>query len=141
MKELIEKIKELQDVFKFHCCQVTCEQIIGMIQKQESKPFDPVEAGFFITETTLRILREDINIDILEFDFKKDQKTYLIRLFKKESKIWIQHKYAGEENYKMLVDLIKIPNHRQGVELLRNLGVIDADWNIKRKIETISKIR
>lgn len=124
MKELIEKIKELQDVFKFHCCQVTCEQIIGMIQEQESKPFNPVEAGFFITETTLRILSKDINIDILEFDFKKEQKTYLMRFFKKESKIWIQHKYAGER-YKMLVDLIKIPNHQFGVELLQNLGIIE----------------
>lgn len=125
MKELIEKIKELQDVFKFHCCQVTCEQILGMIEDQELKTFNPVEAGFFITETTLRILSEDINIDLLEFDFKKDQKTYLMRLFKKESKIWILHKYAGEENYKMLVDLIKIPNHRFGVELLQNLGIIE----------------
>ena len=35
MKELIEKIKELQDAFKFHCCQVTCEQILGMIEKEE----------------------------------------------------------------------------------------------------------
>lgn len=134
MKQLIEKINKLQDGFKFHCYQVTCSQkvtcsqIIGMIQEQESKPFNPVEAGFFITEATLNLLREDFfNIDILEFDLKKDNKKYLMRLFKKESKIWIQYKYTGEENYKMLVDLIKIPNHRQGVELLRNLGVIDAD--------------
>ena len=35
MKELIEKIKELQDVFKLHCCQVTCSQIIGIIQEEE----------------------------------------------------------------------------------------------------------
>ena len=125
MKELIEKMKELQDGFKFNCCQFTCEQILEVIEVQELKTFNPVEAGFFITETTLRILSENINIDILEFDFKKDQKTYLIRLFKKESKIWIQHKYAGEANYKMLVDLIKIPNHRFGVELLKNLGVIE----------------
>lgn len=126
MKELIEKIKELQDGFKFHCSQVICEQILGMIEDQESKTFNPVEAGFFITETTLNILKKDLNIDVLEFDLKKPNEIYLMRLFKSESKILITHYYNGDD-YRIIVNLIKIPNHRFGVELLRNLGVIDAD--------------
>lgn len=96
-------------------------------QEQESKPFEPTECGFFITETTLKLLSKDPKLDILEFDLKTKYKTYLIRLFKKESKIWIQYKYTGKEHYKMLVDLIKIPNHRFGVELLRNLGLLSNE--------------
>jgi len=69
MRELIEKINQLQDGFKFHCCQVTCSQIIEIIEHQESKPFNPVEAGFFITETTLNILKKNPNIDVLEPKF------------------------------------------------------------------------
>lgn len=134
MKELIEKIKEKINELKeahdeifnpTHIRQVTCEQILRMIEDQESKPFNPAEAGFFMTETTLRILNKGRYIDILEFYFKKDSKTYLMRFFEKESKIWIQYKYTGEDKYKMLVDIIKIPNHRFGVELLKNLGVVD----------------
>lgn len=122
MKELIEKIKELQDVFKFHCCQVTCEQIIGMIDEQESKPFNPLECGF-----------------VVEFN-KEGQKEYFLRYGNGHYKLQIQEKivrlstyvkhrpelaYLGYPSpYKDYIT-IRIPNHRFGVELLRNLGVIE----------------
>lgn len=110
MKELIEKIKELQDVFKFHCCQVTCEQIIGMIQEQESKPFNPLELGF-----------------ILNYSFNKE---YPYKVYYNEDKQgYFEIADCGNNSFKLtgIPRFIKIPNHRFGVELLRNLGVIDAD--------------
>ncbi len=110
MKELIEKIKKIQDVFKFHCCQVTCEQIIGMIEDQESKPFNPLELGFKKEFESDResVFYKTMNNRII-FDKTKD--IYLIDVYKFNI-------YSEVKN-------IRIPNHRQGVELLRNLGVIE----------------
>jgi hypothetical protein len=108
MKELIEKIKELQDAFKFHCCQVTCSQIIGMIEDQESKPFNPIECGF--------ILNDSFN------------KEYPYKVYYNEDKQgYFEIADCGNNSFKLtgIQPLIKIPNHRQGVELLRNLGVIE----------------
>ena len=80
MKELIEKIKELQDVFKFHCCQVTCEQIIGMIQEQESKPFNPVECGFdvdYYDNEEIRYTKRNKKTST-SINYDKDYQTYFI---------------------------------------------------------------
>lgn len=115
MKELIEKIKELQDVFKFHCCQVTCEQILGMIEDQESKPFNPVECGF--TEIDM-MYPEDVAV--------YEKNYYRLKLLKFNN-VWLIEQFNKIINDEItLVRFIKIPNHRQGVELLRNLGVIDG---------------
>lgn len=116
MKELIEKIKELQDVFKFHCCQVTCEQIIGMIQEQESKPFNPVECGFdvdYYDNEEIRYTKRNKKTST-SINYDKDYQTYFISNY-------------VFNNPAFLYELknIRIPNHRFGVELLRNLGVIE----------------
>lgn len=113
MKELIEKIKELQDVFKFHCCQVTFNQIIGMIEDQESKPFNPVECGFMMYP-------EDVGV--------YEKNYYRLRLLKFNN-VWLIEKFNKIINDEItLVRLIKIPNHRFGVELLRNLGVLSNEF-------------
>lgn len=110
MKELIEKIKELQDAFKFHCCQVTCLQILGMIETLESKEFNPCELGFKKKFDSDResIFYKTMNNRII-FDKKKE--LYSIDVYKFNI-------YSELKN-------IRIPNHRQGVELLKNLGVIE----------------
>lgn len=117
MKELIEKIKELQDGFKFHCCQVTCEQIIGMIEDQESKPFNPLECGF--------VLDYDDNEEIRYT--KRNKKTSTSITFDKDHERYFISNYVFSGAFYHEAKNIIIPNHRQGVELLRNLGVIDAD--------------
>lgn len=122
MKELIEKIKELQDAFKFHCCQVTCSQIIGMIEDQELKPFTPTECGL--------IFDDDENGEhrwFIERQYKdKTLRTILNHVFDNKYSVCV---YAFINNQWVfqfyVINIIKIPNHRQGVELLRNLGVIE----------------
>lgn len=124
MKELIEKIKELQDVFKFHCCQVTCEQIIGMIQEQESKPFNPVECGL--------IFDNDENAEhdgwFIERQYENNKilRTVLTHVFDNKYSLHVQAFINNQWVFQFyVINIIKIPNHRQGVELLRNLGVIE----------------
>lgn len=110
MKELIEKIKELQDVLNHsHCCQVVCSQIIGMIENQESKPFNPLELGF------------EMSLSFIKLPNKSYSKNTEKGCFE------INHFNNGLFKVTGIQQLIKIPNHRQGVELLRNLGIIDAD--------------
>ena len=120
MKELIEKIKELQDAFKFHCCQVTCEQILGMIEDQESKPFNPELLG----------IQELGIIDIDYFVYQSENKTTDFCLIRPKGNKTDWDISAWYKKDKVPRDAIfsikiKIPNHRQGVELLRNLGVIE----------------
>ena len=124
MKELIEKIKELQDVFKFHCCQVTCEQIIGMIQEQESKPFNPVECGL--------IYDNDENAEhdgwfiTKQYENNRTLRTVLIHAFDNKYSICVQAFINNQWVFQFyVINIITILNHRQGVELLRNLGVIE----------------
>lgn len=124
MKELIEKIKELQDVFKFHCCQVTCEQIIGMIQEQESKPFNPVECGL--------IFDNDENAEhdgwFIERQYENNKilRTVLTHVFDNKYSLHVQAFINNQWVFQFyVINIIKIPNHRFGVELLRNLGVIE----------------
>jgi hypothetical protein len=125
MKELIEKIKELQDGFKFHCCQVTCEQIIGMIEDQESKPFNPLECGFNISTRTLDHLVFTKEPDFITYILKKPNVQYSLTLFNVNKTFQINRKYNDDEESRQLFYDMKIPNHRQGGELLQNLGVIE----------------
>lgn len=123
MKELIEKIKELQDVFKFHCCQVTCEQIIGMIQEQESNSFNPVELGLIFDDD------ENAGHDSWFIDQQHKDKilrTVLTHVFDNKYSLHVQAFINNKWVFQFyVINIIKIPNHRFGVELLRNLGVIE----------------
>jgi len=118
MKKIIEKIKELQDGLNFgignlnHCCQVALEQVLGIIQEEENRPFEPEYLGFKKEYENDResVFYKTMNNRII-FDKKKE--LYSIDVYKFNI-------YSELKN-------IRIPNHRQGVELLRNLGVIDAD--------------
>ena len=93
--------------------------VLDIIQEQESKPFNPLECGF-----------------VVEFN-KEGQKEYFLRYGNGHYKLQIQEKFVRLSTYVKhkpeLVQLgypapykdyitIRIPNHRQGVELLRNLG-------------------
>lgn len=124
MKELIEKInKELKgDDWELH---YGLNKAIEIIEEQESRPFDPLELGFNYTEITSKLLNKEPNIDVLEFKLIKTNQEYRLRFFKKESQIWIFNKFNHEIKYTLLVNFIKIPNHRFGKELLQNLGVIE----------------
>lgn len=124
MKQLIKKIKKLQNALTSHCYQVTLLQVLGMIEEDEKKSFNPLELGFIYTEITSKLLNKEPNIDVLEFELIKTNQEYRLRFFKKDSKIWIFNKFNHEIKYTLLVNLIKIPNHRFGKELLKNLGVI-----------------
>ena len=122
MKELIQKIKELQDGFKFHCCQVTCEQIIGMIEEQESKPFNPCECGLIFDD---EYAEQDVWFIISHFEYTK-LRLVLVHILDNTYSICVQSFIKNQWVFQFdVIRNIKIPNHRQGVELLRNLGVIE----------------
>ncbi len=134
MKELIKKIKEISTKYKSYTSNEIIinannrgvvkgvELCLKEINEQESKPFNPVECGF-----------------VVEFN-KEGQKEYFLRYGNGHYKLQIQEKivrlstyvkhrpelaYLGYPSpYKDYIT-IRIPNHRFGVELLRNLGVIE----------------
>lgn len=84
------------------------------IQQQEEKPFDPLVLGF-------------IEVPMMyPEDVATYQKYYELKLLKHSNR-WLIYKFNGIINDEFyLTRMIKIPNHRFGVELLQNLGVIDA---------------
>jgi hypothetical protein len=112
MKELIEKIKELRQnpysEYERLSHNKAIDEILNIIQEQELKPFNPVECGF--------ILNDSFN------------KEYPYKVYYNEDKQgYFEIADCGNNSFKLtgIQPLIKIPNHRQGVELLRNLGVIE----------------
>jgi hypothetical protein len=135
MKELIEKIKntisshkqalkdrgedELGDLYSLAYLEILKE-----LEKQENKPFNPIECGF-----TLEFTKEGQKEYFLSYKdghYKLDFDPY--KNFYRLS-TYIKHKpefaYLGYPSpYKHYVT-IKIPSHRFGVELLKNLGVIE----------------
>ncbi len=125
MKELIKKIKEIQSTLTYHDDQVILEQVIGMIQEQESKQFNPLELGFGISTRTLDHLVFTEKPDFFTYILEKKNIEYSLTLVFNKS-FWL-HKTIKDNDDKssLLFDNIKIPNHRFGVELLKNLGVID----------------
>jgi len=119
MKEIIKKIKELQDSLHSHCCQVTCEQIIGMIEEEETKPFDPELLGFIRYHPDdneyIKLINEWKEYYILTFhkDTEHPQPFLMLEMIG----------YGGKR--KVSLGPVSVPNHRFGVELLKNLGVIE----------------
>jgi len=122
MKELIEKINQLQDVLNHsHCCQVTCEQIIEIIEHQESKPFNPCELDFELDDKKRYYKINSGLIIVIEKDEKEN--SFILQSFDKS------HSFNENNLTKLLEEgeclrymYFKAPNHRFGVELLKNLG-------------------
>jgi len=130
MKELIGQIlNSSKDRFFSHEIieigyDSAIDSIVELIQDQENKPFDPVECGL--------IFDNDVNAEhdgwIKEFRAYGMLNRYiLIRVTNDDYCLSIQQLNSSNEwwYYENIVKSIKIPNHRQGVELLRNLGVIE----------------
>ena len=122
MKELIEKtFEKVTDEFAKRGVDVFSQDtylvvnkyknvLLRELEEQELKKFNPIECGF--------ILNDSFN------------KEYPYKVYYNEDKQgYFEIADCGNNSFKLtgIQPLIKIPNHRQGVELLRNLGVIDAD--------------
>lgn len=89
------------------------------IQAQESKPFNPVECGF-------DRLSENECIKCID-DNKKEY--YILVLHEKkndESAFLYLHLFSeyGKKIFSNLLPTMDVPNHRFGVELLKNLRII-----------------
>lgn len=125
MKELIEKIRKFHNKFSYY--DESLEQVISIIQEQESKPFNPLKINENFTTGLISdniffslfldgLLYKGNRYDLLFIELNKDTSLYTISLEFFEEK---------ELNGLSLIENIKIPNHRFGVELLQNLGVIE----------------
>lgn len=110
MKELIEKIKEIEFYSNEDECRSGLARAREIICEQESKEFKPCELGFKKKFDSDResIFYKTMNNRII---FDKTKELYSIDVYKFNI-------YSELKN-------IRIPNHRFGVELLRNLGVIE----------------
>lgn len=90
--------------------------LLKNIQAQESKTFDPCECGFdvdYYDNEEIRYTKRNKKTST-SITYDKDYQTYFISNY-----IFNNPAFLYE------VKNIKIPNHRFGVELLRNLGVIE----------------
>lgn len=151
MKELIEKIESLisdtevniENLYDDKNCysprhynaidiKIECEKehleslnnFLKEIQEQESKPFNPVECGL--------IFDDDENAEhdgwfiTKQYENNKTLRTVLIHVFDNKYSICVQAFITNKWVFQFyVINVITIPNHRQGVELLRNLGVIE----------------
>lgn len=127
IKELIEKLKDsnkyILSSFSDHeknLIELGINCSIGFIeeyQKEQEKLFDPELLGF-----KLKFHSKEDNIS--EYESVKDG-LYRIRYFRNENKIWVLLKHPGDNKSQILTNLIKVPNHAFGVDLLKNLGVIE----------------
>jgi len=134
MKKLIEKIKSysfydfecLEDFYKAERLKQTILYDLKKIQEQESKEFNPCECGL--------IFDDDENAEhdgwfiTKQYENKKILRTVLTHVFDNKYSLHVQAFRNNQWVFQFyVINIITIPNHRQGVELLRNLGVIDAD--------------
>lgn len=115
MKNLIETLKRIKNKMTISNTIDILNSVIFLIEQNELKQFNPIEIGF------------ELNDNIY---YKKFSEGFICS---------IQKCHLGEfewylllyKNYKNKVVnpittlMITIPNHRQGVELLRNLGVVE----------------
>lgn len=124
MKELIEKIKEVLSIWNplaSPAYDKALYDVLDIIKEQESKPFDSLELGFdvdYYDNEEIRYTKRNKKTST-SINYDKDYQTYFISNY-----IFNNPAFLYE------VKNIKIPNHRFGVELLRNLGVIE--WWIKK---------
>ena len=135
MKELIEKIKEISTKYKSYTSNEMIihannrgvvqgiELCLKEIQEQESKPFNPVELGLIFDDD------ENAGHDSWFIDQQHKDKilrTVLIHVFDNKYSLHVEAFRNNKWVFQFyVINIIKIPNHRQGVELLRNLGVIE----------------
>jgi len=119
MKELIEKIKEIYDSLamdtfddadKLEYFKNRILNDLSNIQEQENKPFNPLELGFTkeYESDSESVFYKTSNNRII---FDKINKLYNFDIYK-------FNRYSE-------VKRIRIKNHRQGKELLENLGAIE----------------
>ncbi len=124
MKELIEKANSLQETLNYdntelnHCCQLAINEIVDIIQEQESKSFNPVECGF-------------TQLDDKEFIKYQSEKEYYIMTFRQKTEhfeafmyIHIVCEYKKSNPKQILLPTINVKNHRFAIELLQGLGLI-----------------
>ena len=136
MKELIEKIKEISTKYKSYTSNEIIiyasnrgvvkgvELCINEIQGQESKPFNPLELGL--------IYDNDENAEhdgwfiTKQYENNRTLRTVLIHAFDNKYSLHVEAFRNNKWVFQFyVINVITIPNHRQGVELLRNLGVIE----------------
>lgn len=119
MKELIKKITNLKkddETFSAGSYDKALYDVLDIIKEQESKPFDSLELGFdvdYYDNEEIRYTKRNKKTST-SINYDKDYQTYFISNY-----IFNNPAFLYE------VKNIKIPNHRFGVELLRNLGVIE----------------
>lgn len=139
MKELIEKINntinEIENIIQNNHQKglytnhplfaelMTLTNVLKEIEDQESKPFNPLECGF-----SIRYNKEDQEEEIF---LEKHQVFYIIEKMNTPNRFLLKtrmkHSFSVKTHDNEFVNYIpfKASNHRQGVELLQNLGVIE----------------
>lgn len=118
MKELIEKInsynfdnlESVEDFYQIEEFQQAILQDLEKIQEQESKEFNPVVLGF----TKLN--------DIIFNKYENNCEFILERM--RTPNLWLLKQIINGERFKFDPISLMIPNQRQGVEVLRVLGII-----------------
>lgn len=116
MKDLIEMLERIKNKMSLINTKDILDSVILLIKEKESKAFNPLE----------KQLGFELNNNIYTKIFSDDFVCNLQKCYTDEFK-WYLILYKNEVLNPIITLMIKIPNHRQGVELLRNLGVIDAD--------------
>ncbi len=81
----------------------------------ENKPFNPLECGFE------RIIKYSFT---KYMDYKKFGKCKIVLSSNDKDKYGV-YIYTCPDNHNITYFVIRIPNHRFGTDLLRNLGVIE----------------
>jgi hypothetical protein len=86
-----------------------------MIEDQESKPFNPLECGFELDYEDTQEIRYN----------KRNKKTSTSITFDKYQESYFIGNYIFSNTSSHEAKNIIIPSHRQGRELLKNLGVVE----------------
>ena len=130
MKELIKKITNLKkddETFSAGSYDKALYDVLDIIQKQESKPFDPVECGFTEFEIDEKERYYKIHsglVIVIEKDEKEN--SFILQSFEKKYSFDKSNLTKLLEEGECLTYMyFTAPNHRQGIELLRNLGKIE----------------
>ena len=130
MKELIEKIKEILSIcnpLASPAYDKALYDVLDIIKEQESKPFNPVECGFTEFEIDEKERYYKIHsglVIVIEKDEKEN--SFILQSFEKKYSFDKSNLTKLLEEGECLTYMyFTAPNHRQGIELLRNLGKIE----------------
>ena len=129
MKELIEKIKSKLgykdtnfSVQEKDLIDVGLNLAIKELEDQESKPFNPTECGF-------DRLSENSN-EYIKYVYDTKKEYYILVFHEKKNDepaflyINLFSEYKTKRSFSNLLPTMDVPNHRFGVELLKNLRII-----------------